>query len=87
MKAYLDLMRRIRDTGIQKNDRTGTGTRSVFGHQMRFDLSAGFPLVTTKRVLHLRSIVYELLWFLRGCITQRCVATRARCHHLGRMGQ
>jgi thymidylate synthase len=65
MKPYLDLMRRIRDTGIQKNDRTGTGTLSVFGHQMRFDLSEGFPLVTTKRV-HLRSIVYELLWFLRG---------------------
>jgi len=65
MKAYLDLMRRIRDTGASKNDRTGTGTLSVFGHQMRFDLSAGFPLVTTKR-LHVRSIVYELLWFLRG---------------------
>jgi thymidylate synthase len=65
MKQYLDLMRRIRDTGIQKNDRTGTGTLSLFGHQMRFDLSEGFPLVTTKRV-HLRSIVYELLWFLRG---------------------
>jgi thymidylate synthase len=65
MKPYLDLMRRIRETGIRKDDRTGTGTLSVFGHQMRFDLSAGFPLVTTKRV-HLRSIVYELLWFLRG---------------------
>jgi thymidylate synthase len=65
MKPYLELMRRIRDTGIRKDDRTGTGTLCVFGHQMRFDLSAGFPLVTTKRV-HLRSIVYELLWFLRG---------------------
>jgi thymidylate synthase len=65
MKPYLELVRRIRDTGLRKDDRTGTGTLSVFGHQMRFDLSAGFPLVTTKRV-HLRSIVYELLWFLRG---------------------
>ncbi len=65
MKAYLELMRRIRDTGLRKDDRTGTGTLSVFGHQMRFDLSAGFPLVTTKKI-HLRSIVYELLWFLRG---------------------
>jgi thymidylate synthase len=65
MKPYLELMRRIRDTGIRKDDRTGTGTLSVFGHQMRFDLSEGFPLVTTKRI-HLRSIVYELLWFLRG---------------------
>jgi thymidylate synthase len=65
MKPYLELMRRVRDTGIRKDDRTGTGTLSVFGHQMRFDLSEGFPLVTTKRI-HLRSIVYELLWFLRG---------------------
>jgi thymidylate synthase len=65
MKAYLELMRRIRDTGIRKDDRTGTGTLSVFGHQMRFDLSEGFPLVTTKRV-HVRSILIELLWFLRG---------------------
>ena len=65
MKPYLELMRRIRDTGIRKDDRTGTGTLSVFGHQMRFDLREGFPLVTTKRV-HLRSVVYELLWFLRG---------------------
>jgi thymidylate synthase len=65
MKTYLDLIRRIRDTGVRKSDRTGTGTLSVFGHQMRFDLSEGFPLVTTKR-LHVRSIVYELLWFLRG---------------------
>ncbi|WP_225754110.1 thymidylate synthase [Actinotalea sp. Marseille-Q4924] len=62
---YEDLLRLVMETGTPKSDRTGTGTRSVFGHQMRFDLRAGFPLVTTKRV-HLRSVVYELLWFLRG---------------------
>jgi thymidylate synthase len=65
VKQYLELMRRIRDSGARKNDRTGTGTLSVFAHQMRFDLAAGFPLVTTKKI-HLRSLVYELLWFLRG---------------------
>lgn len=82
---YEDLLRFVLETGTPKSDRTGTGTRSLFGQQMRYDLSAGFPLLTTKKV-HFKSVAYELLWFLARRFQYR-LAARARSHHLGRMGK
>ena len=81
---YEDFMRHVFEHGVHKSDRTGTGTTSVFGHQMRFDLNEGFPLVTTKKV-HLRSIIQELLWFLTGSSSNHWLQGTRR-QHLGRMG-
>ena len=80
MRQYLDLMGHVLEHGHRKDDRTGTGTLSVFGHQMRFDLGQGFPLVTTKR-LHLRSIIHELIWFIRGETNVDRKSTRLNSSH------
>lgn len=85
MKQYLELLRHIRENGVMKHDRTGVGTQSVFGYQMRFDLADGFPLLTTKKV-HLKSIIYELLWFIAGDTNINKVSQGSRSVDMGRMG-